>query len=135
MRVSVIIPAYNVENFLSETIKSVLNQTYPVNEVIVVDDGSTDRTADVAASFGHPVHLRRQDNAGAAAARNLMRNCCVSGHWISLRPHGCTRQHCYVTAGLPRQSAFLLVSLMLKMLSMRLSSARKHQSGPWKRYA
>jgi len=70
VRISVIIPAYNVEAFLGEAIESVLNQTHPVDEVIVVDDGSTDRTADIAESFGTPVYVLRQDNAGPSAARN-----------------------------------------------------------------
>src|SRR6516165_7339471 len=70
MRVSVIIPAYNVETFLHQTIESVLHQTYPVAEVIVVDDGSTDRSFEVAKSFGSPVHVLCQVNAGASIARN-----------------------------------------------------------------
>jgi hypothetical protein len=70
MRISVIIPAYNVELFIKETVESVLDQTCPVSELIVVDDGSTDRTADIAESFGGPVHVLRQDNAGASVARN-----------------------------------------------------------------
>jgi glycosyltransferase involved in cell wall biosynthesis len=73
MRVSVIIPAYNVEAYIAETIESVLQQTQSVSvsEVIVVDDGSTDRTAEVAESVGKTVQVYRQDNAGASAARNF----------------------------------------------------------------
>jgi glycosyltransferase involved in cell wall biosynthesis len=70
MRVSVIIPAYNVEAYVAETIESVLKQTHRVDEVIVVDDGSTDRTAQAAESVGRLVRVYRQANAGASVARN-----------------------------------------------------------------
>jgi glycosyltransferase involved in cell wall biosynthesis len=67
--VSVVIPAYNVERYLGEAIESVLAQTYRSIELIVVDDGSTDATAEVATSFAD-VKLIRQPNRGLAAARN-----------------------------------------------------------------
>ena len=66
--VSVIIAVYNGEPYLGECIESVLAQTVPPDEVIVVDDGSTDRSAEVAKSFGHGVIVLRQQNAGQAAA-------------------------------------------------------------------
>ncbi len=69
LQVSVIIPAYNMQAYLAEAIKSVLNQTLAVNEIIVVDDGSSDKTAEVAASFSTAT-LIRQENAGAAEAMN-----------------------------------------------------------------
>lgn len=68
--VSAVIPVHNGERFLAEAISSVLGQTYPVLECIVVDDGSTDATADVCASFGERVTYVRQDQAGVSAARN-----------------------------------------------------------------
>lgn len=68
--ISVIIPVYNRELLLGETLRSLLAQTVPAREIIVVDDGSTDRSAEVAAAFGDPVRVIRQDNAGPAAARN-----------------------------------------------------------------
>ncbi|MEG4109372.1 glycosyltransferase family 2 protein [Microcoleus sp. S13_C5] len=72
--VSVIIPAYNAESFIEETLKSVLAQTYPAIEVLVVDDGSQDRTAEIvekiSKKYSH-VQLVKQQNAGVAAARNL----------------------------------------------------------------
>ena len=66
---TVIIAAFNAEAFLAEAIHSVLAQSRPVAEIIVVDDGSADRTAEIAASLPG-VTLIRQMNAGPAAARN-----------------------------------------------------------------
>jgi glycosyltransferase involved in cell wall biosynthesis len=68
--VSVIVPVYNGERFLREAIESILAQTYSPIEVIVVDDGSTDDTAEIARSFGDRVRCIRQANAGPAVARN-----------------------------------------------------------------
>jgi glycosyltransferase involved in cell wall biosynthesis len=67
--VSVIIPAFNAEGFLAEAIESVLAQTYKPVETIVIDDGSADRTAEIAARYEEIV-LLRQENRGAPAARN-----------------------------------------------------------------
>jgi len=67
--VSVIIPAYNAERYLGEAIESVLGQTYAPLETIVVDDGSTDGTAEVAAAYPG-VAVISQKNAGPAIARN-----------------------------------------------------------------
>ncbi len=66
--VSVVIPCYNAERFLAETIESVLAQTYPAIEVIVVDDGSTDHTTQIAQSY--PVRFISQKNGRVSAARN-----------------------------------------------------------------
>ena len=66
--VSVIIPVWNCEAYLRECIESVLGQTVPPDEVIVVDDGSTDSSAAIAHSFGGPVRVVSQANAGQAAA-------------------------------------------------------------------
>lgn len=67
--VAVIMPTYNHAHFLAEAIRSVLAQTHPADEIIVVDDGSTDDPASVVARFP-TVRLIRQDNRGLAAARN-----------------------------------------------------------------
>ncbi|MBI4761670.1 MAG: glycosyltransferase [Chloroflexi bacterium] len=68
--VSVIIPNYNHARFLGDAIRSVLNQTYRPVEIIVVDDGSTDDSAKVAAAFGDQIRYIYQTNAGLSAARN-----------------------------------------------------------------
>jgi glycosyltransferase involved in cell wall biosynthesis len=68
--VSCVIPVFNGEAYLREAIDSVLAQTWGTVEVLVVDDGSTDGTAAVARSYGHPVRYLHQENAGPAAARN-----------------------------------------------------------------
>lgn len=68
--ISVIIPAYNAEKFLAQTLESVLVQTFRDFEVIVVDDGSGDRTAEIARSFGPPVCCLTKKNGGVAIARN-----------------------------------------------------------------
>ena len=68
--VSVVIPTYNYGHFIAETIQSVLEQTMPPAEIIVVDDGSTDDTANVVSEFSASVKYVRQDNAGVCAARN-----------------------------------------------------------------
>lgn len=72
--VSVVIPAYNAESFIRETLDSVLEQTYRNIEVIVVDDGSHDRTAEIVADYAQRdrrIILLQQTNQGVAAARNL----------------------------------------------------------------
>lgn len=68
--ISVIIPAYNREKLLPQTLRSLLAPTVPALEIIVVDDGASDGTAEVAESFGPPIRVIRQKNAGPAAARN-----------------------------------------------------------------
>jgi glycosyltransferase involved in cell wall biosynthesis len=67
--ISVVIPAYNAERYIGEAIESVLAQTYSPLELIVVDDGSTDRTADVARAYAEATVIV-QENGGPSAARN-----------------------------------------------------------------
>lgn len=69
--VSVVIPAYNAEAFVEAAVESVLGQEGARLDVIIVDDGSTDRTGEVLRRFGAQVRIRSQGNAGSSAARNL----------------------------------------------------------------
>ncbi len=70
-KISVIIPAYNRAGLIGETLTSIFSQSVAPHEVIVVDDGSTDGTADVVSAFDPSIKLYRQQNRGAGAARNL----------------------------------------------------------------
>ena len=70
MRISTIIPAYNRADLIGETLRTILSQSRPPHEVIVVDDGSTDGTQDAVTAFGKDVTLICQANAGAGPARN-----------------------------------------------------------------
>jgi glycosyltransferase involved in cell wall biosynthesis len=67
--VSIVIPAYNAESKIGATLEQVLGQTFGNLDIVVVDDGSTDRTGDVAQSMSG-IRCIRQDNAGPSAARN-----------------------------------------------------------------
>src|SRR5262249_2405326 len=69
--VSIIIPCYNAERFLTETLESALGQTYRNIEIIIVDDGSTDNSADIIRSYGDRIKAQFGPNRGASAARNL----------------------------------------------------------------
>lgn len=68
--VSCIVPVFNGERYLGEALHSLLAQTYTSVEIIVVDDGSTDRTPQILKNFGKQIRSLRQDNGGPAAARN-----------------------------------------------------------------
>lgn len=68
--ISVVIPAFNARRYLAEALQSVFSQTLAPAEVIVVDDGSEDGTAEVAEGYGERVHLLRQRRGGNGAARN-----------------------------------------------------------------
>jgi glycosyltransferase involved in cell wall biosynthesis len=70
MRISTIMAAYNCERYVAQALESVLAQTLPSDEIIVVDDGSTDATPDVLRKFATHVRIIRQQNYGAARALN-----------------------------------------------------------------
>ena len=70
-KVSVIIPVYKVERYISATVRSVLEQTYSDFELLIVDDGSPDRSVEICQQFTDPrIKIIRQQNRGASAARN-----------------------------------------------------------------
>lgn len=72
VQISVVIPLYNKEKYISRTIRSVLNQTYPNFELVIVDDGSTDRSSEVLKSFrDERIKYFKKVNEGVSAARNF----------------------------------------------------------------
>ena len=68
--ISCIVPVFNGERYLRECLDSILGQNYPAMQVIVVNDGSTDQTAEIGRSYGSRVLLLHQANRGSAAAKN-----------------------------------------------------------------
>lgn len=73
LRIAAIIPLYNGGRFIREALESVLAQTLPPAEIVVVDDGSTDNGPDIVAEMAatHPISLLRKPNGGQASARNF----------------------------------------------------------------
>jgi glycosyltransferase involved in cell wall biosynthesis len=69
-KVSIVIPTYNRDDLVGQAVDSALAQTYPHCEIVVVDDGSTDRTQDVLARYAGRIVAVRQENKGLAGARN-----------------------------------------------------------------
>lgn len=80
--VTVVIPAFNCEAYIVETLKSVFAQTYAATEVIVVDDGSSDQTRERVSEFRGRVQYVRQENAGVSRARNRG-IACAKGEYIA----------------------------------------------------
>jgi glycosyltransferase involved in cell wall biosynthesis len=79
--VSVVMPAFDEEAYIAEAIESVFAQTYSALELIVVDDGSADRTAAVAARFPGVQVVRRRSRGGPAAARNAGLEVAHGAYW------------------------------------------------------
>lgn len=84
--ISVVIPTYNGLTRLKTTIDSVLSQTSPATEIIVIDDGSPDDTASIQAIYGERILYRRVENGGQQRARNIGVSM-ASGDWIALLDH------------------------------------------------
>jgi len=104
--VSILIPAYNAEEWIADTVRSALAQTWPNKEIIVVDDGSTDQTLSVARQFvSETVRVVTQENQGAAAARNRAFALCQGDYiqWLDaddlLAPDKITTQMKAFTSG------------------------------------
>jgi glycosyltransferase involved in cell wall biosynthesis len=81
MKVSVIIPAYNAAHWLPAAVASVRAQTRPADEIVIVDDGSTDQTAEVGRSLGPDIRCVRRENGGLSAARNTGTDA-TTGEWM-----------------------------------------------------
>jgi glycosyltransferase involved in cell wall biosynthesis len=81
-KVTVAVPAYNAELWLRDALNSAVGQTFQAHEIIVVDDGSKDRTEEIARSFGDKIRYIKQPNQGVSAARNTaIRE--ATGDWIA----------------------------------------------------
>ena len=70
VRFSVLLPVYNRENYVRQAVDSVLNQTFRDFELLVIDDGSTDRSVEILKSYGSKLKLIQQRNQGPEIARN-----------------------------------------------------------------
>jgi len=68
--VSCLVPVYNGANYLAETLSNIVEQTWPALEIVVLDDGSSDDSAEIADSFGDPVRVVRAPHTGLSGARN-----------------------------------------------------------------
>jgi len=82
--ISIIVPVYNVEDFLDACLESIVNQSYQHLEVLVVDDGSTDRCSDMCdrwAQRDERIRVIHQTNAGLSAARNTALDA-MTGEWV-----------------------------------------------------
>lgn len=82
LRFSVVIPAYNAGATITRALDSVLAQTWPAHEIIVVDDGSSDNTKEVVTAYGDRVTYLQQKNAGPSAARNRGVEA-TNGDWVA----------------------------------------------------
>jgi glycosyltransferase involved in cell wall biosynthesis len=82
--ISVVMPAYNAEKYIAESIESILNQSFSQWELIIIDDGSTDNTAEIVAKFQSDkrIKLIKQANGGVSSARNAGINA-ASGNYIT----------------------------------------------------
>jgi len=98
LSISVIIPTYNRAHTLPRALHSVLKQDHPVHEIIVVDDGSNDNTAQIIAKNFPSVHLIKQKNQGVSAARNSGIQA-ATGTWIALLDS----DDCWLPSKLSRQ--------------------------------
>jgi glycosyltransferase involved in cell wall biosynthesis len=81
-KVSIVIPAYNAEDYIRDAVDSALAQTHADREVIVVDDSSTDDTALILKGYGDRILVHHQANTGVAGARNAGAQL-ATGHWIA----------------------------------------------------
>jgi glycosyltransferase involved in cell wall biosynthesis len=115
--VSILVPAYNAERWIADTIRSAVGQTWRRTEIIVVDDGSRDRTLEVAQQFASSaVRVVTQENQGASAARNKAYQLCQGDYiqWLDADDLLATDK----------------ISKQMEVLS-QCGGARTLLSGPW----
>lgn len=105
MKISVVIAAYNAAATIERAVRSVLAQTRPANEIIVVDDGSGDNTAEITGRIDKTIRVIRQANAGSSMARNTGIEA-ASGDWIAFLD----ADDEWLPAKLQLQEAFLLAN-------------------------
>jgi glycosyltransferase involved in cell wall biosynthesis len=132
--VSILIPAYNAQLWLAGAIESAVAQSYPCKEIIIVDDGSSDRTLSIANRFAsETVLVHHQSNQGAAAARNTAFSLCQGDYiqWLDaddlLAPDKISRQMAAVEAGERR----VLLSGSWGSFFYRVNKARFCSSPLW----
>lgn len=82
MKISAVIPAYNSQNFILDAISSIQNQTHPIDEIIVIDDGSEDDTQLTIQNLNANIIYHKQENQGPSAARNKGIEI-AKGDWIA----------------------------------------------------
>lgn len=97
IRVTIVTPVYNQASTLAETIESVLNQSYQNIEYIIVNDGSTDNTAEVLDAYSDRVRIITQNNAGQAAALNLAWGLASGEYFTYLSADDIIYPHCIET--------------------------------------
>lgn len=81
IRVSIVIPVYNAEDYLDDCLKSALDQTYADTEIVAVDDGSTDASGEILDGYADRISVSHKPNGGTASALNLARSK-MSGDWF-----------------------------------------------------
>lgn len=133
--VSILIPAHNAEQWIAMAIRSALAQTWNPKEIIVVDDGSSDRTLEVARQYASDiVHVITQPNQGASAARNCAFSACRGDYiqWLDaddiLAPDKVARQMAVVEEGAGNRT---LLSSEWGKFMYRSSHARFAPSALW----
>jgi glycosyltransferase involved in cell wall biosynthesis len=86
LRFSILLPTYNIEKYIRQTIDSLLSQNFTDYEIVVVDDGSTDRTPEILESYGTRIKYFHQSNKGAEVARNQAASL-ASGEYFLMMDH------------------------------------------------
>src|SRR5262245_36644589 len=79
--VSILIPCYNAERWIAQAIESALTQSWPAKEVLVVDDGSTDRSLNIIKSFGGRIRSEASNHRGSNQTRNRLLEL-AHGQWV-----------------------------------------------------